>query len=328
MPFTDRLRIKVQAGSGGDGAVSFRREKYVPRGGPDGGDGGRGGNVLLRTTTDVQDLSHLAGVHLFKAPDGGPGRGKKRRGADGDDIYLDLPPGTLVTRAETGEMLLDLDEPDETLVAARGGRGGRGNTHFKSPTNQAPREAEEGGEGGELLLDLELKLIADVGLVGLPNAGKSTLLSRISAAHPKVASYPFTTLTPNIGIAETPDFARIVVADVPGLIRGAHTGVGLGDEFLRHVERTSTLAYVIDAAGEDPVGDFHTLRDEVASYSEEVAAKPSFVVANKIDLPTAAEGLQRLREALGEEIVPISALTGKGLEALLERLPRHTSHRD
>lgn len=320
MPFLDRVKIRVEAGSGGDGCVSFRREKFVPRGGPDGGDGGKGGDVLLHTTTSVQDFTHLAGMHLFKAKNGGPGEGGKRFGRNGPDIVLNVPVGTLVTDAEDGVLLMDLDKPDMTLAVARGGRRGRGNRRFATSINQTPREAEDGKPGGKKFLALELKIIADVGLVGLPNAGKSTLLSGLSNAHPKIAEYPFTTLYPNIGVMEVGFEGRVVIADIPGLIENAHKGVGLGDEFLRHVERTRVLVHVIDAAAVDPIEDYHTLRRELEAYGGGIADKQVLVVANKIDLPQAADGAQKLARELETDVIALSALTGEGIDVLLEWL--------
>jgi len=320
MAFTDRTRIRVEAGSGGDGAVSFRREKYTPKGGPDGGDGGAGGDVILHATHDVQDFSHIAGRHLFKAENGQNGAGGNRHGRDGRDLVIKVPPGTIVSDAETGEVLKDLDGDDMRFTAAAGGRGGRGNRRFATSTNQVPRTAEEGRPGQSRLLDLELKMIADVGLVGLPNAGKSTLLSRISRARPKVAAYPFTTLHPNLGVLELDRFTRLVAADIPGIIRDAHKGVGLGDEFLRHIERTRVLAHVIDASGVDPVADYRTLRAELTAYGFGLDRKRSIVVANKTDLAGAEAGVSALREAVEEPVVPVSSLTGEGLETLMEVL--------
>jgi len=320
MAFLDGIRIRIAAGSGGHGSASFRREKYAPRGGPDGGDGGRGGDVVLRTTTCVQDLSHLAGVPLFKADDGGSGMSAKCHGKNGGDLIMNVPAGTIVSDATTGLVLRDLDEIDADLVVARGGKGGRGNVHFATATNQAPLTAERGEPGEARELQLELKLIADVGLVGLPNAGKSTLLSKISQAHPKIAPYPFTTLYPQLGVTEVDYYGRMVVADIPGLIEGAHRGVGLGDEFLRHIERTRCLVHVIDASAPDPVKDYGTLRAELESYGHGVAAKKRLVVANKIDLTAAAAGVEALEGALDDEVVVVSAATGQGIEHFLERL--------
>jgi len=320
MPFLDRIRIKVEAGKGGNGAVSFRREKFVPRGGPDGGDGGRGGDVILRTTTSVQDLSHLAGIPLFKAENGGPGMGAKRHGKNGWPLVMDIPAGTIVRDVAAGLVLKDLDRLDEDLVVARGGKGGRGNCHFASAVNQVPRMSEPGEPPETRELELELKLIADVGLVGLPNAGKSTILSKVSEARPKIAPYPFTTLYPQLGVTETDLFGRLVVADIPGLIKGAHRGVGLGDEFLRHIERTRCLVYVVDASAPDPLGDYGTLRAELEAYGRGVDVKPHIVVANKMDIPAAKAGLKALKREAKSPVIPMSALTGKGLDEFVKSI--------
>jgi len=320
MAFVDRITIRVRAGAGGRGSASFRREKFVPRGGPDGGDGAGGGSVVLHTTTAVQDLSHLAGIPFFKAAGGGPGLSAKRHGKTGEDLVIDVPAGTLVRDASTGLLLRDLDALDTRLVVAQGGFGGRGNRHFATATNQAPRVAEPGRPGQERQLELELKLIADVGLIGLPNAGKSTLLSRISQAHPKIAPYPFTTLYPQLGVTELGSFGRLVVADIPGLIEGAHKGVGLGDEYLRHIERTRCLVHVVDAGAPDPLGDYRTLRAELEAYGRGVAGKSVIICANKMDLPSAARGLKALKAEFRKAVVPVSALSGEGIDSLLARL--------
>lgn len=319
MAFLDRIRIKILAGKGGDGAVAFRHEKFAPMGGPDGGDGGDGGSVIIKTSTDVQDFAHLAGYDSFKAQKGRQGGGSKCYGAKGEDIVLLVPPGTILTNAETGLVMRDLDANHLSITAARGGKGGRGNARFATATNQAPRTAEKGEPGESRVLDLELRLIADVAIVGLPNAGKSTLLSAISEAHPKIAAYPFTTLYPNLGVTETDAFGRLIVADVPGLIAGAHAGAGLGHEFLRHIERTRCLLHLVDASAPDPVEDYETLRHELVSYSAEVGKKPVLVAASKMDLEESAAGLAKLEESLGD-VIPISAASGAGVEEMLKRL--------
>ena len=321
--FIDRVKIYVKGGAGGNGVVSFRREKYVPLGGPDGGDGGRGGSVILQVDEGLRTLLDFRYRQHIKAPRGEHGQGKRRRGRDGEDITVKVPPGTQVYDAgEEGEarLLADLVRPGQKAVVARGGRGGRGNAQFTSTRRQAPRLAEKGEPGEEAWLRLELKVVADVGLIGFPNAGKSTLLSRISAAKPKIAPYPFTTLSPNLGmvkVGET-DFAA---ADIPGLIEGAHKGVGLGHEFLRHVERTKLLLHLVDLAGtegRDPVQDYLKIREELDLYSPELAAKPEILVANKVDLPEAAAHLQQLQDRLPDMIIfPISAVTGQGIQDLL-----------
>ncbi len=323
MRFVDEALIRVKAGDGCDGCASFRREKFVPRGGPDGGDGGDGGDVLIAPDPNLSSLDHLVSRAEYRAGDGERGQGKERTGADGDDILIRVPVGTEVTDLDTGLQILDLAEPREPVVVARGGRGGRGNVHFKSATNQAPTRFEQGKPGQARRLRLELKLVAEVGLIGLPNAGKSTLLARISAAHPKVASYPFTTLHPMVGIVETDAYERFTVADLPGLIQGAHAGRGLGDEFLRHVERTRLLVHLVDAApvdGSDPVANYHAIRQELRLHSAALAARPELVAANKMDLKGAEAGLARLRDVMEAEVLPISALTGRGVPELLERV--------
>lgn len=322
MAFVDRVRFRVEAGNGGRGAISFRREKFVPKGGPDGGDGGRGGNVILRTTTSRQDFSHFVGTSFYKAENGGAGGRAKCDGKTGRDLVLDVPPGTIVRDASTELVLKDLDAEDLDLVVAAGGRGGRGNRHFATSINQVPRVSEPGKPGEVRDLALELKLIADVGLIGLPNAGKSTLLSKISQAQPKIAPYPFTTLYPNLGVTEMGLVGRLVVADIPGLIKGAHKGVGLGDQFLRHIERSRCLVHIIDASAADPVTDYETLRAELEAYGRGADEKKVLVVANKIDLPEAAAGVKRLTAKLGRGVIPLSAQTGKGVDKFITRLKK------
>lgn len=323
----DRARIWVKAGDGGNGSASFRREKYVPRGGPDGGDGGHGGNVYLRARANLTSLLPFQFTTRFKADDGGPGRKQQQHGKTGKDRFVDVPPGTLVWDDETGELLADLTEPDETTVVAKGGRGGLGNVHFKSSTRQAPRLAELGEPGQEFWLRLELRLIADVGLVGLPNAGKSTLLAAASAARPKIADYPFTTLEPNLGVVTVGgvDGQTFVMADIPGLIGGAAQGVGLGLEFLRHVRRTRVLIHVLDASGglegRDPLLDFDTVNAELDAYEEDLLGKPMLVALNKVDIPEAQERIPALTQELegrGCAVYPISAATGEGVPVLLQ----------
>jgi GTP-binding protein len=325
MRFVDEASIYVKAGDGGDGCVSFRREKYVPRGGPDGGDGGRGGDVLIAPDPELSTLTDLVSKSEFRAGDGGHGGPKNRTGANGEDVVIRVPVGTVVTDEDTGLQILDLAEERPPVAVARGGRGGRGNTRFKSATNQVPTHYEEGEPGRERSLRLELKLVADVGLIGRPNAGKSTLLSHVSAAHPKVAAYPFTTLQPMVGIVDTDAYQRFTVADLPGLIEGAHRGKGLGDEFLRHIERTRMLVHLVEAVptdGSDPVENYHRIREELRLYSAALAEKPELVVASKMDLHGAEEGLARLRRELGREVMGISAVTGRGVRELIARLLR------
>ncbi len=297
----------------------------MPRGGPDGGDGGDGGDVILVADPQLHTLYDFYHKVHFRAENGRPGMGKKMKGRDGEDLVLRVPVGTVVKDAETGEVLGDLVEPGQRLVVARGGKGGRGNARFATPTNQAPRYAEKGKPGEERWLLLELKLIADVGLVGLPNAGKSTLLSRISAARPKIADYPFTTLQPNLGVVELSDHRTFVVADLPGLIEGAHKGVGLGLEFLRHVERTKVILQVIDATSQDPLRDFEVVENEMKLYHPELLKKPRIVALNKIDLVYDRSKLEPIKKALeekGHEVFLISAVTGEGIKELLEALWR------
>lgn len=322
----DRARIWVKAGDGGNGSASFRREKYVPRGGPDGGDGGNGGSVHLRAKPNLTSLLPFQFTSRFKAEPGGPGRSQQRHGKTGSDVYVDLPPGTVVWNDETDEMLADLTEPGEVVTIARGGRGGLGNVHFKSSTRQAPRIAELGEPGEEFWLRLELQMIADVGLVGLPNAGKSTLLAAVSAAKPKIADYPFTTLQPQLGVVTVGgvDGQTFVLADIPGLIEGAAEGVGLGLEFLRHVRRTKLLVHVLDASGgledRDPLVDFATVNAELEAYETDLFAKPMMVALNKIDVSEAQERVPTLTGALsdlGYAVYPISAATGAGVDDLM-----------
>ncbi len=322
--FIDRAIIRVVGGRGGDGCVSFRREKYVPRGGPDGGDGGDGGSVYCTVDEQLNTLMALAGKPLWKAPTGGHGMGKNRHGRNGEDVHIPVPPGTIVYDHERGTLMKDLTDPGQSICVARGGRGGRGNAFFKSPTHQAPREFERGEEPQQRLLRLELKLIADVGLVGMPNAGKSTLLSRISHARPKIADSPFTTLQPQLGIVELSGFRRLIVADIPGLIAGAHAGAGLGDAFLRHVERTRLLVHLVDMAplDGDPAEHYRIIRNELARHCPALATKREIVAANKMDLTGADEALEAFRRAVDAEVYPVSAVTGDGLAALLEQLWR------
>ena len=320
--FIDEAEITVSGGSGGNGCVSFRREKYVPRGGPDGGDGGDGGSAYCLADESHSTLRHLAGKHHWRAGNGGHGMGKKRHGKNGLDVIIPLPPGTIVRDAEHGIVLKDLTEPDQRVCVARGGKGGRGNVHFATPTDQAPRRATEGEPGQARALKLELKLIADVGLVGMPNAGKSTLIRRLSDATPKVAAYPFTTLEPVLGIVELSGDRRLVMADIPGLIEGAHRGAGLGDEFLKHVERTTLLVHMVDICppSGDPVEQFRAINQELLEHSPALGEKPQIVAANKIDLTGSREALRKFRQAVGQDVLGISAATGKGLRRLSERI--------
>lgn len=324
--FLDEAKIYVKAGDGGNGVVAFRREKFVPRGGPSGGNGGRGGNVYLRVHPQLNTLIPFQGKVHFRADRGKHGSGMHQNGRGGEDYYVNVPAGTVAWDDETGKPLGDLTKQNDTLLVARGGRGGRGNAAFVSSTNQAPRISEKGETGEELWLRLELKLIADVGLVGLPNAGKSTLLSVISAARPKVASYPFTTLTPNLGVVQIGDQMPYVVADIPGLIEGAHTGKGLGDQFLRHVERTKLLIHLIDGSGYDPIADFQAINNELASFNERLASRPQLIVITKLDLPDAQEQAPIIRMELEDmgyniaDMMDISAVTHHNVRSLKFRI--------
>src|SRR6187399_283367 len=318
--FLDRVKIWVRAGDGGDGAATFRQEAHVPRGGPDGGDGGRGGSVHLRVDagqTTLRDFNHR---HHFRATPGGRGTRARRHGKAGDDLVLDVPPGTAVYDDETGALVADLVALGQTAMVGRGGRGGLGNTHFKSSTHQAPKHAQKGEPGAEGWLRLELRLIADIGLVGLPNAGKSTILAAVTAATPKIADYPFTTLEPNLGVMDLgdEDERRPTIADVPGLIEGASSGAGLGHAFLRHVERTRILVHVVDGAGRDPGWDHDVIREELRAHDPALLDKPTLVAFNKLDLPAARDAwpaFQKARRAEGTEVVGIAAATGEGLDA-------------
>jgi GTPase len=322
--FVDEAVIHVKAGDGGDGCVSFRREKYIPKGGPDGGDGGDGGSVILEADANKDTLMDFSGRHHWKAKRGEGGMGKKMAGANGDSLLVHVPPGTLVFDAELGVLLADLDAAGKQMVAARGGKGGRGNWHFKTPSNQAPRYAEPGTEGQERMLRLELKLIADVGLVGMPNAGKSTLLRSVSAARPKVADYPFTTLDPQLGIAELTSDRRLVLADIPGLIEGAGHGVGLGHAFLRHIERTKVIVHLLDMFpidGSDPAENYRVVRRELEGFSPALARKREVIAANKMDLAVDDEAIERLRKELPDKrILVISGATHQGVADMMESL--------
>jgi GTP-binding protein len=317
--FLDRVKIWVQAGAGGDGAATFRQEAHVPRGGPDGGDGGRGGSILMRVMAGQTTLRDFRYKHHFKASTGGRGTRARRHGAAGQDLILEVPPGTAVFDDATGELLADLVAVGQEAVIAKGGRGGLGNTHFKSPTHQAPKHAQKGEPGVERWLRLELRLIADIGLVGMPNAGKSTLLAAVTAADPKIADYPFTTLEPNLGVMELEegDERRPTIADVPGLIEGASAGAGLGHAFLRHVERTRILVHVVDGAGRDAEWAYDVIREELRAHDPALLDKPMLVVFNKMDLPAATEAwpaFERARQAEGVRVVALAAASGEGLD--------------
>jgi len=320
--FDDRAKIYVEAGKGGDGAVSFRREKFVPRGGPDGGDGGRGGDVLLIADPTLNTLSEFHQQVHYRAGSGGRGGRKQMHGKRGEDVRLRVPCGTLVRVSDTGDTLADLIEPGQTVVVAQGGRGGRGNMHFATPVRQVPRFAEKGEPGQALWLDLELKLIADVGLIGKPNAGKSTLLAAISDARPKIAAYPFTTLVPNLGVVEQAD-PPFVVADIPGLIEGASQGVGLGHDFLRHIERTRLLVHLLDGLSPDPLADYQQINTELRLYNPALVGRPQLVVVTKLDLTEVRQRWAGLRSALtrrGVKAQAISAVTGEGVSDLIRQM--------
>ena len=320
MSFVDRAGVRVVAGTGGSGASSFARFKYKPKGGPDGGDGGRGGSVYVRADSNLSTLLDYRYRTVWKADRGEHGKGKTQTGRSGDDVYLPVPPGTEIRDATTGSALGEVLRGGDTVLVARGGRGGRGNARFATPTHQAPREWEPGEEGQEREIELILKLIADVGLVGEPNAGKSTLLSVISAARPKIADYPFTTLEPNLGVVGLSDHRSLVVADIPGIVEGAHAGKGLGLRFLQHVERTRVLALLIPLDSEDPSAVYARLRNEIRRYSSALYEKPHLVVLTKRDLLPSGEPLPSIRTTDAVEVLGISSVTGAGLEELKERL--------
>jgi GTPase len=325
MKFVDQVRISLRAGDGGDGAVAFRREKFVERGGPSGGDGGSGGSVVLVADPQLTTLLDYRYQQHHRAKSGQHGMGSDRNGASAEDLILKVPVGTLVIDADTGTQLSDLSTPGQRFVAAKGGRGGLGNMNFATATRQTPRFAQEGTAGEERQLVLELKLLADVGLVGFPNAGKSTLISRVSRARPKIAAYPFTTLVPNLGMVPYKDGRSFVMADIPGLIEGASEGAGLGDQFLRHIERCRILIHLVDLSAEgpqrSPVKDWQTINRELSNYSPALARKPQIIAANKMDLPVARKRYPRFAQAMkrrGQKVLPISAATGEGVSSLLD----------
>jgi len=330
--FVDEAIITVQSGNGGRGCVSFRREKYIPRGGPDGGDGGKGGDVVLRVSSGKRTLYDFRHKKQFRAENGQQGQGRQKTGRDGEDLAIGLPPGTLIWDAETGQIIADLVEVGQTFVAAKGGRGGQGNTRFKSATHRAPRFSQPGEPGQSRTLKLELKLIADVGIIGLPNAGKSTLISAISSANPKIGAYPFTTLTPNLGVVQTGSNQPFIVADIPGLITGAHEGTGLGIRFLRHIERTDFLVHLVDASRvnlQSPLEDYRIVNAELAHYGHGLNEKPQIVVLNKMDLAGTAESARVFESAVRDKsVLLISAATGAGVDRLISHISRLISQRD
>lgn len=323
--FADRARIFVRSGRGGNGAVSFRREKYVPAGGPDGGDGGRGGDVIIEVDEGLNTLIDFRNVRKYKAQDGEPGGKKNCRGKDGKDIVLRVPPGTVIKEAESGQVIADMSGENRRIVLLSGGQGGNGNQHYATSTMQAPKYAQPGKPAKELELLLELKVIADVGLVGFPNVGKSTFLSRVTNARPKIADYHFTTLTPNLGVVDLEGTGGFVIADIPGLIEGASEGVGLGHEFLRHIERTKVIIHIVDVAGtegRDPVADIYAINRELEAYNPDIAKRPQVIAANKMDaLPggedSAVEAVRKEFETKGTAVYPISAVSGQGVKELL-----------
>ncbi len=321
--FIDKAKIWVKAGDGGNGCMSFRREKFIPKGGPDGGNGGKGGSVYFQAVENLDTLMDFAGKHHWRARNGQPGSGNNKHGANGQDLIIKVPPGTLIYDAELELPLKDLNEIGMKVCICHGGRGGKGNKAFATSTNQTPRYAEPGKKGQERNLRLELKLIADVGIVGLPNAGKSTLIARCSAARPKIADYPFTTLEPVLGIVELSDYRRFVMADIPGLIEGSHKGAGLGIEFLKHIERTRIIVHILDimpTVGSDPVGNYRAIRSELEQYSKKLAQKEEVIVANKIDLDPDGKIVEDLKKKLKKTVYPISAITGKRVKELTEIL--------
>ena len=324
MKFVDEAIITVRSGDGGSGCVSFRRERYIEKGGPDGGDGGDGGHVILKIDPSKRTLYDYRRQKLLKARNGAPGQGRQKHGKNGKSCFITLPPGTIVSNADTNEIIADLTDTESETIIATGGKGGRGNKRFASSTNRAPRYCQPGIPGVELKLKLELKLLADVGLVGLPNAGKSTLISRISAARPKIADYPFTTLTPILGMVDPPFGEPFAVADIPGLIEGAHEGTGLGINFLKHVERTGILVHLVDAFQIDPdcpLKAFHLINNELSKYSRTLAEKAQIVVLNKIDLPGTQEKVLAFKNALKNiQVLTLSAVTGKGVKELIKLL--------
>jgi GTP-binding protein len=326
--FIDRVTLYVKGGDGGRGFLHFRREKYEPKGGPDGGDGGDGGSVIFRAVEGTDSLADIAHRKHWRAEPGGAGGTNNRHGANGADIVIAIPPGTIIRDRDRGHVLRDLTKPGEEVVIAKGGKGGRGNTQFASSTNRTPLQFEPGEKGEERWIILELKVIADVGLVGLPNAGKSTLLSRVSAARPEIADYPFTTKHPNLGMVSYGDDRRFVLADIPGLIEGAHAGIGLGHEFLRHVERTRLLVHLVEPFppdGVDPVQNYRTIRHELELHSAELAQKPEIIVLSKAELTDSEDVRRRMEEELQHPVLAISAVTGQGLAALVGLISQRLS---
>ncbi len=327
--FIDHARIFVRSGNGGNGGCSFRREKFVPYGGPDGGDGGHGGNIVITASTGVTTLLDLKYRRHYEAESGSPGQRANRHGRSGSDVTITVPAGTLIKNAETQDLLADLVTPGQSAIVARGGKGGKGNARFSTSTNRAPRECEAGASGEELQLDLELKLLADVGLVGFPNAGKSTLISTLSAAHPEIADYPFTTLQPHLGVVAIGEYDSFVMADIPGLIKGAHAGKGLGHQFLKHIQRTRFLLYLIDISEwttDDPVNTLHVLQDELSAFDRTLGPRAFAVVGTKVDIQGSGQHRLEIQDYCQEHQIsffPISSATREGLEALRTFLAQH-----
>ena len=321
--FIDEVTIKVQAGNGGDGCLAFRREKYIPMGGPYGGNGGNGSNIIFKVDEGLHTLIDLRYMHTIKGKKGANGLGKNQNGANSDDVIIKVPQGTIVTDTGTGLIIADLKNKDDEVIVAYGGRGGRGNTAFKTQSNPAPNFAENGEPGEEKILKVELKLLADVGLVGLPSVGKSTIISCVSKAKPKIAAYHFTTLTPNLGVTKTKDGRSFVIADLPGLIEGASNGDGLGDKFLRHIERTRVIAHVIDMSGfegRNPYDDYVTINNELKLFNEKILNKPQIVIANKMDMENSLKNLEEFKKKVDVEVFPVSALSNEGLEVVMTKL--------
>jgi GTP-binding protein len=326
MKFIDTAEIQVKAGDGGKGCVSFRREKYIPRGGPDGGDGGNGGNIIIRSSLRLSTLIDFRYVRHYRAKNGVHGKGKNMYGRNGEDRIIEVPVGTQIYDADTGRLITDLSKSDQEIIITKGGKGGKGNSRFVSSTHQVPLESEPGEPGEQRHIRLELKLLADVGLVGFPNVGKSSLIKRVSNAHPKVADYPFTTIAPILGIVRYKNEKSFVVADIPGLIEGAHTGKGLGDQFLKHIERTKLIVHILDATRDsDPYNDYRIINNELQSYGKSLVQKEQIVVMNKIDIPVVRNKLMDYRDTFKKhkiEIFPISCVTGEGIDKLVDEIAK------
>ncbi len=326
MKFIDTAEIQVKAGDGGKGCVSFRREKYIPRGGPDGGDGGNGGNIIIRSSLRLSTLIDFRYVRHYRAKNGVHGKGKNMYGRNGEDRIIEVPVGTQIYDVDTGRLITDLSKSDQEIIITKGGKGGKGNSRFVSSTHQVPLESEPGEPGEQRHIRLELKLLADVGLVGFPNVGKSSLIKRVSNAHPKVADYPFTTIAPILGIVRYKNEKSFVVADIPGLIEGAHMGKGLGDQFLKHIERTKLIVHILDATRDsDPYNDYRIINNELQSYGKSLVQKEQIVVMNKIDIPVVRNKLMDYRDTFKKhkiEIFPVSCVTGEGIDKLVDEIAK------